>query len=157
MSESENFSPGQSSTINQPLNIEDFARWMCDRNGFSFDDGTPMQREGWMWEADAIICEVQRRSQAPPSKCLDHGVGYEGAHGLGCGCEHTTCACSLEDCDEEACLFCRLLPRGFPCPMVRAADGMLDLTDLLPNDLSEYPDFPTRPSSLSTYRARGGT
>ena len=46
------------------VNIGDFARWLCDRQGFSIDDETDDEREKWMWEADAVICEVLRRADA---------------------------------------------------------------------------------------------
>jgi hypothetical protein len=62
---------------------------------------------------------------------VDHGVGYEGVHGL--GCDHDGwCVCTLEDCDEEACAHCRELPPDAPCPMDLDCRGWGH--DISPND-----------------------
>jgi len=54
-----------------------------------------------------------------PKDCRDHGVSYEGPHGLGCGCALTPsiCECVLDDCFGDACPYCARLDPGVPCPV----------------------------------------
>lgn len=58
-------------------------------------------------------------SNYPPT-CRDHGVGYEGPHGVGCDC----CICGPEACDDGGdpdeeviwCRYCAALDPSLPCP-----------------------------------------
>lgn len=52
------------------------------------------------------------------SACRDHGVGYEGVHGLGCGCPSASvCTCVLDDCFGDDCPYCAVADPELPCPI----------------------------------------